>query len=241
MGRFEDQQREHGFARERRLDETKPERARPRLAGSQPLPASGAASEIFSIALEDLAIEERAQPGWCVRLGVPEDIPTDTAYDLHELIVELTIVVAGTAHALEVNAFPGCTVHLAGEQISARVKWGVTPASVPPGVTLRWQLTRGLCPTRGTRGYTVQAAPAEGAVPAFATGFALFSGDSDISEDIQLDFLTHVGGIVIQHYTKNDLLQAVGAFTSLPPGAGVWRWQTATASPARLVFSLGES
>jgi hypothetical protein len=194
---------------------------------------------LFSVALEDLSIEERAAAGWCLRFGVPETVPTDEEYDVHELVAELTIVVAGTAHAVEVNVFPGCTVHLVGEQIAARLKWGITPANVPPGVSLRWQLTRGICPTNASRGYAVQAAPAEGAVPAFATGFALFSGDTDITEDIQLDFLTHTGGRVIHHYTRNDLLQAVGAFASLPPGAGVWRWQTATASPARLVFALG--
>lgn len=236
MGRFDEQQREHGYARGRE-DDDEPQRARPRLAGSAPLPASGATTDLFSVAVEDLTFAERAAGGWCVRFGVPETVPTDEQYDVHELLAELTIAVAGVTHAIEVNVFPGCVVHLVGEQIGAKLKWG-TAANVPPGVSLRWQLSRGVSETRAARGYTVQTAAA-GAVPAFATGFALFSGDDDITEDLQLDFLTHVGGRVIHHYTKNDLLQAVGAFAPLPPGAGVWSWITATASPVRLVFSMG--
>jgi hypothetical protein len=239
MGILDDQERQHAFARGRVQEDDEPQRARPRLGGSAPLPAPGAATDLFSVALEDLSFAERAAPGWCLRLGVPEAVPTDEEYDVHELLVELTIVVAGVAHALEVNVFPGCTVHVVGEQIAAKLKWGTNAANVPPGVSLRWQLSRGLCETRAARAYTVQVADV-GQVPAFATGFALFSGAADVSEDIQLDFATHAGpGRVIQHYTRNDLLQAVGAFAPLPPGAGQWRWLTPTAAPVRLVFSMG--
>jgi hypothetical protein len=236
MTRLDDQEREHAYARGRR--EGDDERPRPRLGGSAPLPGDGATSELFSVPLEDLTFAERAAAGWCVRLAVPEAVPADEAYDVHELIAEISIVMGGTAHAIEVNAFPGCTMHLVGEHISARLKWGIAPVNVPPGVSLRWTIARGLCESRATRAYTVQAADV-GTVPRFATGFALFSGDDDISEDLQLDFLTHVGGRVIHHYTRNDLLQTVGAFAPIPPGAGVWSWITATASPVRLVFAMG--
>lgn len=233
-------ERKRGYARERDLELEQPKRNRPRLGGEAPLPASGAAAELFLVAAEDLAVVERAAAGWCVRLGVPEPVPATGEYDMHELLVELTVMVGGTAHTIEVNAFPGCTVHLVGEQIAGRLKWGVAPVAVPPGVLLRWQVARGLTPTKAVRAYTVQSAGV-GPVPPFATGFALFSGDADISEDIQIDFATHTSAErVAQHYTREDLLQTVGAFAPLPPGAGEWRWLTATASPVRLVFSLGE-
>lgn len=234
-------ERQKGYARERDLELEQPKRQRPRLGGESPLPASGAASELFLIQAEDLSVAERAAAGWAVRLGVPEPLPATGEYDAHELIVELTVTVGGTAHVVEVNAFPGATVHLVGEQISGRLKWGVAPVEVPPAATLlRWQVARGLCPTRAVRAFTVEGATT-GAVPPFATGFALFSGDDDITEDIQLDFATHAGATrVIQHYTAEDLLQVVSAFSPVPPGASEWRWLTATASPARLVFSLGD-
>ena len=238
MGRYDEQQRERGYARERRLDDTKPERARPRLGGASPLPADGSTADLFSVALEDLTIEERAAAGWCLRFGV-DAVPTDGTYDVRELFAEITITVGGTALALEVDVFPGCTVHLVGDQIAARLKWGITPANVPAGVSLRWQLSRGLCVTNATRGYPVQAGPAVGVVPPFASGFALFSQAADIAEDLQLEFSAYTNGPVVQHYTRNDLLQAVGAFASLPPGATVWRWLTSTYYPARLVFAVG--
>jgi hypothetical protein len=234
-------ERQRGYARERERDDLEePQRQRPRLGGDAPLPGSGAAAELFVVPVTDLSIAERAAAGWCVRLGVPEPVPGTGQYDMHELLVELTVLVGGTTHTLEVNAFPGCTVHLVGEQISARMKWATAPVVVPPASVLRWQLSRGLCPTTGVRGYSIQA-PGVGLVPPFATGFALFSGDNDISEDIQLDFATHTSATrVLQHYTREDLLQTIAAFAPLPPGAGEWRWVTETASPMRLVFCLGE-
>jgi hypothetical protein len=232
-------ERQRGYARERRLDETQPQKVRPRLGGEVLLPAANVASELFLVLLEDLSAEERSAPGWCIRLGVPSDIPADQEYDVHELLVELTVTVGGVSHVLEVNAFPGCVVHLVGEQVSARVKWGIADAIVPATPVLRWQVTRGLCATSAVRAYTVQSAGV-GAVPPFATGFALFSGEAAIAEDIQLNFSTHPSATrVIQHYTAPDLLQTVAAFTTVPPGAGEWRWLTATAAPVRLVFALG--
>jgi hypothetical protein len=205
------------------------------------------------VTLEDLAIEERAGAGWCVRLGMPEPIafqvgllngpedPPDTGYNIQELLVEFTVTTGGTAYTFEANAFPDCSVHIAGEQISARLKWATSPVWLPPNASLRWQVTRGTCQTKAVRAFDVQA-PVMGNVPAFATGFAVFSGDADISENIQLDFATHPGATrLIQHYTKEDLLQVVSAFCPVPPGAAEWRWLTATAEPARLVFSLGDS
>lgn len=232
-------ERRRGYAVERDLELERPKRVRPRLGGESTLPASGASSALFLVQAEDLTVPERAAAGWCVRVGVPEAVPGTGQYDMHELLVEVTITTAGVAHVIELNAFPGSVLHVVGEQISATVKWGTAPVVVPAGVLLRWQLARGLCETSAVRGYTVQAAT-EGQVPPFATGFALFSGDADVTEDIQLDFATHPDATrVIQHYTRNDLLQTIGAFAPLPPGAGEWRWLTATADPVRLVFSLG--
>lgn len=238
--RLDDQEGQRAYARERRLDETQPQRVRPRLGGEVALPAANVASELFLVTLEDLSIEERGGAGWCVRLGVPDAVPTDQEYDVHELLVELTVTVGGTSHVLEVNAFPGCLVHVVGEQVAAKVKWGIADAIVPTTPVLRWQVSRGLCPTNAVRAYTVQSTSAVGVVPNFATGFALFSGDDDVTEDIQMDFATHVSATrVIQHYTRPDLLQCLGAFTELPPGASNWRWLTATAEPVRLVFRYG--
>jgi hypothetical protein len=236
-------ERESGYALERRGDAAKEQRAqriRPRLAGSVALPPDATtAAEMFLVSLEDLAAEERSTAGWCLRIGVPEVIPSDAEYDVHELVAELTTTVDGMAYTLEANAFPGFTLHLPGEQVSGRLKWGAGPVVVPPAASCRWQLSRGDCQTRASRAFTVQAVTA-GIVPAFATAFALFSGADAIAEDIQLDFATHTGAArVIQHFTKNDLLQAVGTFVSLPPGASAWRWLTASAKPLRLAFSLG--
>lgn len=241
MSRETRQEQERGYARERGLDETQPQRARPRLGGSSPLPASGAAAELFTVSIDDLTREERAGAGWCVRLGVPDPIPATGDYDLHELIAELTVMVAGTAYAIEINAFPGALVHLVGEQISARVKWGIAPASVPPDTAIRWQLARGSCETRAVRAFTFDAAPSVGLVPIFATGFAIYTGELDPLEDIQLEFVTHEGSTrVLQHYSREDLLQVVGAFAPLPPGASAWRWLTATAADVRIAFTLGD-
>lgn len=235
-------ERTRGYARERRTEDTHEfQRARPRMGGTSPLPASAAAAELFLVSLEDLAIEERAGAGWCVRLGVPDAIPGTGEYDVHELVVEITVTTGGSSHVLEVNAYPGCTVHLVGEQVAARVKWGVAPVVVPPAASLRWQVSRGICPTTAVRAYTVQAATT-GLIPSFATGFALFSGDDVVSEDLQMDFATHASATrIIQHYGRADLLQCLGDFAKLPPGAGQWRWLTATAMPVRLVFSFGDA
>jgi len=244
MSREERQERQRAYALERSgQDDSQPQRARPRLGGSVALPASGNAADLFSVSVDDLTPEERAGAGWCVRLGVPDAIPATGEYDVHELIVELTIVAGGTAYSIEVNAFPGATIFLAGEQISAKVKWGIAPASVPPdGTPLRWQLARGMCQTKAVRAFTVQAAATLGLVPTFATGFAIFSGSLNITEDIQLDFATHTGAArVIQHFGKSDLLQVIAAFSPVPPGASAWRWNTATAAPVRLAFNLGGS
>lgn len=234
-------ERGRAYARERDLDTEglQQARLRPRLGGSSPLPASGSSSELFLIQLDDLTREERAAPGWAVRLAVAGTVPNDQPYDLQELLVELTVTMGGTAHAVEVNAFPGATVQLVGEQISGKVIWAKSPVVVPEGVAIRWQVARGICATTGGRAFTIADA-GTGAVPPFATGFALFSGDPAIDEDIQLDFATHGGGVVLQHYTKSDLLQAVSSFSPIPPGAGEWRWLTTTGEPMRLVFSLGE-
>lgn len=234
------EEHERGYARERRLDETRPQRVRPRLGGTSPLPADGAASELFLVQLEDLTAEERAGAGWCVRIGVPDAIPSNQDYDVHELLVEFTVTMGGATHTLEVNAFPGGTVHLVGEQLAGKLKWARPSVVVPPGELLRWQVSRGLCRTTASRAFDVQAATT-GRVPLFATGFALFSADADLTDAIALDFATHGGATrVIQHYTTDDLLQAVGQYAVLPPGAGEWRWLQASTDPARLVFCFGE-
>lgn len=248
MSREEELNRQRGYAVPRRHDSGGPGAVRPnppRMGGATALPASGQSADLFIALADDLPPVDRAGGGWCVRLGVPEVIPAPQpaglGYDMQELLAELTITSGGVSHVLEVNAYPGCTLHLAGEQIAAKVKWGASPVDVPPDATLRWQLSRGVCRTTATRGFTLQTAPAAGLVPPFATGFALFSGDSDLSDSIELELATHTEATrVIQHYTTDDLLQVVGQFAALPPGAGAWRWLTATAEPVRLVFCYGD-
>lgn len=229
---------ERAYARER--VGAPPQRMRPRLGGTVPLPPRGAASDLFLVTVDDLSSEERAAPGWCLRLGVPDAIPETEDFDMHELVAEITIAQGGTTYVIEANAFPGATLHLAGEQLSARVKWGTDPVSVPPASAVRWQLARGQCQTRAVRAFTVLA-PTVGIVPPFATSFALFSGAADVVEDIQLDFAVHANSSrVIQHYTRRDLLQAFAAYNPLPPGASSWRWLTETGGPVRLVFNIGD-
>lgn len=234
----EQDERQRGYAVERELEVGEPRRQRPRLGGEVGLPGSGSETDLFLVSVADLSVAERAAAGWCVRVGVPEEVPAGE-YDVHELLVEVTVAAGGTTYTLELNAYPGAVLHVVGEQISAKVKWGIAPVAVPPGMLLRWQVARGLCATSAVRGYTVQASTG-GRVPTFATGFALFSGDSDISENIRLQFGTCAGSDrIVQHYTREDLLQTIGAFAPLPPGAGVWSWLEATATEVRLVFSLG--
>lgn len=235
------QEREHGRALERPGEMG---RQRPRLGGTTPLPELGSSTDLFLASLEDLTTAERAAPAWCVRVGVPSTVHEMDNYNntLPELLVELTVTVAGVAYALEFNAHPGATLAVVGEQVAAKVKWSADAATAPAaGSALTWHVSRGWCESNAVRAFKVQGGGDARSVPAFATGFALFTGqESAIAENIQLNFFSALTSYVaIHHYTKEDLLQTFGAFTPVPPLCGAWRWQGELAVPLRLVFRLG--
>lgn len=243
------QEKEHGYALERPNDSG---RVRPRLGGTTVLPALAAAADLFLVSLEDLTVAERAAQAWCIRVGVPYPVREFDGYldALPELLVELTVTVAGTAYTLEFNAFPGATIAVVGEQVSAKMKWSPeaiatigTPLELAPpsGGALRWHVSRGWCETNAFRIFKLESAVTH-ETPQFATGFALFtSQETEISENIQLNFFSCVNSnIGIHHYSKEDLLQTFGAYTPIPPGCGAWKWPTEMMHSLRIAFRLGE-
>jgi hypothetical protein len=235
-------------------DDARVPRRQPRLGGVAALPALLASADAFSVHLDELLPIERAAAGWCIRLGVPERVPQNSSFQFFELVVELSVSSAGVTHVIEINPYPACTIHVVGDQVAARMKWAphlglieggsgsepIYPSQTPPAASLHWQVARGLCATTAVRSFPITE-PGYGDVPLYATGFGIFSPDSAIDEAMRLRFTdVRASGRVLQHYTREDLLQVVGQYAPLPPGAGGWHWMDAPAEPLRLVFTYAE-
>jgi hypothetical protein len=224
--------------------------ARRTRANEVTLPESGASIELFSVDEDDLSDVEQSQPGWCIRVVVPDVLPVESppegGWNAVELLAEIIFTTGGIEQRIEVDAYPAFSIHVAAERVVCRLKWSRDIEQAPRTRALA-QVTRGLCPTTATRSYAVAGADAVGDVPVYSTRWGLFVTEGDVLGDLDLSLALRTAddptaGQLLQTVSAEELQGVAGgiAFPRLPPGARRWAWDASNLS-YRLVFYYGEA
>lgn len=194
-----------------------------RFGGVVAAPSPGGAADVFHVATEELAIEERVQSGWCVRLAAS----APPAYDMTGLLLELRVVTGGAEHMLELDAGRSSSIHIAAEYLAARLRW---TGDEPLDARLTWQVARGYCETTASRTFVAPGYETvyTGAVPPFARDWSLYSGEYDVTANAErVGALGWLAGedARIHAVQSDEMLAAIGgAPRRVPPGALAWEW-----------------
>jgi hypothetical protein len=231
------------------------------------MPGAGAVVSLFSANAWELSkAEDRAQPGWCLRLSAPETVRADLNqyWSSLYLLAEVTFATGGVEYTIEIDVAPSAALFVVADTISARLKWQDVkwldtrdPVEPVPG-SVSWSLSRGLSPTTATCSRFIRASSSPfGVVPPFATHFALFSphGEAfpqtpppagDLADLVAmgggLEFATSDdGGICVQHFVADELLSSFSEYQPIPRGARFWRTPLGLGPVSlMLVFAYGE-
>lgn len=233
-----------------------------RTGGVAPLPPPGAAVELWQLEEKHLSPADLAQPGWVVRCAIPtllQPAEGDDAeiVELRGLVVQVRSISYGTDHLIECDVSNGFALHTAGETCTGRLAWAIEHREGPPPLFLNWTVQRGTCRTTATRSFFIDPNNEQrGAVPAFATHWAIYSGaaaqasrEDDEDEDenptdheaafdsARLDFETYRGGPRVQTLAGDELLGALGGTPQrIPPYARHWSWPEGIMTDVQLVF-----
>lgn len=244
-------ERDRGFSRP--VQRSAPTGLAVRKGGTAPIPPRGSTGALFAGNVADLQPSDIAQPGWCLRVASEITTSAENALKLgsFNLLVELHLSTGGVDCVMEVDAFPGFTMHIAADTVAGKLKWEDSPYTHEATGLVSWQLTRGICATTATRSFPIGLIsyppdPKEGLVPQFATHFSLHTPDDlrpyfdqENWENTVLTFKTSQAGASVSRYANDALLSAIGEFIPIPRGGRYWDFAEWTTSRWQVVFGFG--
>lgn len=194
---------------------------------------------------------ERAQPAWCVRVGMNQATRARLTADYagnHAMflaLAEVRFAVGAVEHILQVDAFPGFTLPIVADRISIDIVTLNSGVALPP-LPLQVQLSRGMCESTAFRTfdsvYSTMWAPI-GAIPPFATKFGINTPASgaDLGIDATITFRVNSGGQVVQTYDYDAIQELFsGALFPIPAGASHFEYENWSSTQLRMVFHYSE-